>query len=92
MLDKNAPNPAFDMIFGVNTLREFGVILNFAESIITIDHPETIMRSLDAFNSVNTRRRVLQRELRNTQKGTFFSGAPADPVSVDEATDKAMES
>ena len=52
MLGKNAPNPAFDMILGVDTLRNFGVILNFAESTITIDHHEVIMRPLDAFNSL----------------------------------------
>ena len=52
VLDKNAPNPAFDMILGVDTLRKFGVILNFAEEIITIDHHEVIMRTLDSFNSL----------------------------------------
>jgi len=91
MLDKHTQNPAFDMILEVDTLREFGVILNFAESTITIDHHEVIMRPLDAFNCVKTRRHVLKRELRNTQQGTFSPGAPADPVSDAEATDRTME-
>ena len=52
VLDRNAPNPAFDMTLGVDTLRGFGVILNFAEDIITIDHHEEIIRPLDAFNSL----------------------------------------
>ena len=90
MLDKDAPNPAFDMILGVNTLREFEVILNFAESTITVDHHEVIMRPLDAFNNVGPRRHILKRELRDTLQGTFFPGAPADPVSVAEATDRTM--
>ena len=90
MLDKNTPNPAFDIVLGVDTLRKFGVILIFAEEIITIDHHEVIMRPLDAFNRVNTRRSVLQRELRNIQMGTFFPGVPVDPVSVAKATDRTM--
>ena len=69
VLDKNAPNPIFDMILGVGTLREFGVILNFVESTVTIDH----------------------HEVRNTQQGTFFPRAPADPVSVAEATDRTQD-
>ena len=52
VLHKNAPNPAFDMILGVDTLRKNGVILNFAEVIITIDHHEVIMRPLYAVNSL----------------------------------------
>ena len=90
VLDKNAPNPAFDMILGVDILREFGVILNFAEEIVTIDHHEVIMRPLDAFNSLKTRRRVLHKELRNIQQGTFFPGIPAGPASVADATDMTM--
>ena len=31
VLDKNAPNPDFDMILGVDTLRKFWVMINFAE-------------------------------------------------------------
>ena len=89
-MDKNAPNPAFDIILGVDTLREFGVMLNFVEEIITVDHHEVLMRSLDAFNNLGTRRRVLQKKLRNARKGTFFPGVPADPVSVAEATDRTM--
>ena len=90
VLDKHAPNPAFDMILGVDIMREFGAILNFAESTITIDHHEVIMRPLDAFNSLKTRRRVLQKESRNTQQGTFFPGIPAKPALVAEATDRTM--
>ena len=50
------------------------------------------MRSLDAFNNVGTHRHILKRDLRNTQQGTFFPGAPADPVSVAEATDIQLDS
>ena len=52
VLDKNALNPAFDMILGVNTLRKYGAIVNFAEEIITIDNHEVIMRPLNSFNSL----------------------------------------
>ena len=48
------------MILGVDTLRNFGVILNFAEITITIDHHEVIMRPLDAFTCVKTRSYVLK--------------------------------
>ena len=37
VLDKNVPNPAFDIILEVEILHNFGVILKFAESTITID-------------------------------------------------------
>ena len=57
-LDKNAPNPAFGMILGMDTLRNFGVILNFVESTITIDHHEVIMRQLDDFTCIKTRSRI----------------------------------
>ena len=62
MLDKSAPNPAFGMILGVDTLREFGVILNFADSTITIDHHEVITRPLNACNNVGTRRHILKQQ------------------------------
>ena len=90
MLDKNAPNPAFDMILGVETLRNFGVILNFAQNTITIDHHAVTMRPLDAFSCVKMRSHVLKREIQNTQQGTFLPGAPLDPTSVADATDRAM--
>ena len=73
------------MFFGVET-----VILNFAESTITIDHHEVTMRPLGVFSNVSTRRHVLKKEVRNTQQGTFFPGASLDPVAVAERTDRAM--
>ena len=78
------------MILGVDTLRKFGVILNFAESTITIDHHEITMRPLDAFSSVETRRHVLKRENRITHQVTSFPKAQPDPVVVAEATDRTL--
>ena len=72
VLDKNAPNSAFDMILGVETLRNFEVILTFAESTITIDHHEVIMRPLNAFSNVRTRSHILKRDIGNTQQTTYF--------------------
>ena len=89
-LEKNAQNPVFDMILWAQTLRNFGVILNFAEFTITIDHHEILMRRLDAFSSVNTRKHVLKRKTHNTQHSTKFSDAPPDLVAIEEATDRAM--
>ena len=89
-LDKNAPNPAFDMILGVISLRNFRVILNFAECTITIDHHEILMRPLDAFSSLSTRRHVLKTESHDTDHSSKFLGAPPDPVANAEATDKTM--
>jgi len=78
------------VILGVDTLRKFGVILNFAESTITIDHHEITMRPLDAFSSVETRRHVLKRENRITHQVTSFPKAQPDPVVVAEATDRTL--
>ena len=89
-LDKNAPYPAFDITLGTQTLRNFGVILNFAESIITIDPRDALMRPLDAFSSLSTRKYVLRRENHNTHHSTMFPGAPPDPVAVQEATGRTM--
>ena len=75
-LYKNAPNPTFDMILGIETLRNFGVILNFAECSITIDHHEILMRPLDAFSSLSTHRQILKRETHNIHHSTKFPGAP----------------
>ena len=90
MLDENAPNPTFDMILGVENLRNFRVILNFAEITITIDYHVVIMRPLGAFSNIRMQRHALKREVRNTQQGTFFPGAPPDPAAVAEATDRTM--
>ena len=66
------------------------MILNFAETTITIDHHEVMARPLDDSANVRTRSHVLKREVRNTQQGTFFPRAPADPASAAGATEKTM--
>ena len=78
------------MILGVQTLHNFGVILNFAECTLTIDHHEILMRPLDAFPSVNTRRYIPKTESYNIYHSTIFPGAPPDPVAAAEVTDRAM--
>ena len=78
------------LILGTQRLRNFGVILNFAERIITIDHHDDLMRPLDAFSSLSTRKHVLRRENHNTHHSTMFPGAPPAPVTVQEATDRTM--
>ena len=51
------------------------------------------MRPLGDFSNVRVQRHALNkevREVRNTQQGTFFPGAPPDPAAVAEATDRTM--
>ena len=74
----------------METLRNFGVILNFAESTITIDHHEVLMRPLGAFSSIVTHIHVPKRGNYNTHQVTSFPGAPPHPVTVTEATDRTM--
>ena len=35
--DDNSDKPTFDLIIGVESMREFGIILNFKEQVITND-------------------------------------------------------
>ena len=37
MIDDDSNMPAFDLIIGVTSMKEFGIILNFKEQVITID-------------------------------------------------------
>ena len=78
------------MILGVQTLRNFGVMLKFAECTITIDHREILIRPLDAFSNVSIRRYILKRGNYDTHRNTIFPGAPLAPVSVAEATYRTM--
>jgi len=52
---KKMAKPAFDLILGVNTLRELGIVLDFRTKTITVDEITLPMRNI---NKLSTKSRI----------------------------------
>jgi hypothetical protein len=44
--DDDSEKPAFDLIIGVDSMKELGIILNFQEQVITINDDTLPMRDI----------------------------------------------
>ena len=69
--------PMFDLIIGVETLAKFGVVLDFASKVITIDKMQSPMRPINALKRLNFDTRFFKEEL--------------EPISTREETKRTIE-
>ena len=53
-ISENAPKPAYDLIIGIQSMFNMGVILNFKTKKITIDEITLDMEPLDALSDQRT--------------------------------------
>ena len=53
MTEKTLGKPAFDLIIGTDTMTELGIILDFKETIITIDEIKMPMQNIKDLPSSN---------------------------------------
>jgi hypothetical protein len=78
--DDDSEKPAFDLIIGVETMKEFGIILDFKDQIITIDDDTLPMR--DITNLPLPRKRGL--DFQNL-------ASSLEPTSTEMATQRAVQ-
>ena len=76
-ISESAPKPAYDLIIGIQSMFNMGIILNFKTKKITIDEITLDMEPLDALSD--------QRTLNSTYR------AYLEPASTREATNRAVE-
>ena len=67
----------FNLIIGVETLAKFGVVLDFASKVITIDKMQSPMKPINAFKRLNFDTRFFREEL--------------EPISTREETKRTIE-
>ena len=75
-LPKTSPQPAFDLIIGIETMTKLGVVLNFDDKMITIDQQTLPMRTFESISNL--------KQLRSQFK------AFTEPISMLEATNRAV--
>ena len=71
--------PAFDLILGVNTLRELGIVLDFQTKMITVDEITLPMRNI---NKLSTKSRI--------ERAWSVNNMLHEPKSTEEATQCAL--
>jgi len=71
--------PAFDLILGVNTLRELGIVLDFWTKTITVDEITLPMRNI---NKLSTKSRI--------ERAWTVNNMLHEPESTEEATQHAL--
>ena len=75
-LPKMSPQPAYDLIIGVETMTKLGMVLNFNDKMITIDQQTLPMRTFESISYL--------KQLRSQFK------AFAEPMSMQEPTNRAV--
>ncbi len=69
---KNINRPQYDIILGIKTMKEYGIILDFKDKMITVDEVELPMRTINYLQGSSTIRALrlnhsLAMEPQNTQ-------------------------
>ena len=75
-LPKTSLQPAYDLNIGIETMTKLGMVLNFNDKTITIDHQTLPMRTLESISNT--------KQLRSQFK------AFTEPISMREATNRAV--
>ena len=75
-LPKMSPQPAYDLIIGIETMTKLGVLLNFDDSTITINQHKLPMRTFESISN--------PKQLRSQFK------AFTEPISMQDTTYKAV--
>ena len=75
-LPKMSPQPEYDLIMGIETMNKFGMVLNFDDMMITIDHQKLPTRTFESIRDP-------------TQLRSQFK-AFTEPISMWEATNRAV--
>ena len=76
---KKLAKPAFDLILGMNTLRELGIVLDFWTKTITVDEITSPMRNI---NKLSTKSRI--------EQAWTVNNMLHEPESTEEATQHAL--
>ena len=66
--DDDSDKPTFDLIIGVDSMQEFGIILNFKEQVITIDDDTLPMRDITNLPCNCLGQELLEKKLAETNK------------------------
>ena len=75
-LPKMSPQPAFDLIIGIETMTKLGMVLNIDDKTITIDQQTLPMRTFESISN--------PKQLRSQLK------AFTEPILMQEATNRAV--
>ena len=75
-LPKTSPQPAFDIIIGIETMSKLGMIIIFSENTIMIDQQTLPMRTFESISNL--------KQLKNQFK------AFTEPISMQEATNRVV--
>ena len=73
---KTSPQPAFDLIIGIETMTKLGMVLNFDDKMITIEEQTLPMRRFESIINL--------KHLRSQFKAFI------EPISMQEATNRAV--
>jgi hypothetical protein len=82
-IDDDAEEPMFNLILGVETLANLGVILDFSRKTIIVDHISNPMQPIQAFESKRMLFQIAQEE-------KLFPRPALEPISTREATKRAV--
>ena len=88
IVDESDEKPMFDLILGIETLANFGTILDFQNNTIQIDHAVVVMRPYKSLaQKSNMRVKAFQTDNMYVTPcaGTFARNHP-EPISTREAT------